>query len=88
MRIVYSQCLCIQSKAETTLWSIRQVDSTLFAVAGGDGQLSIYKDLKPIDTLNLSKHPIISTSWHRDKKGLFACSSFDQSIKIGIAQNL
>lgn len=82
----------LQSTPETTLWSIRQLpqDPKLFAVAGGDGELSIYKDqdLKPIDKLKLSKHPVISLNWHKDKKGLFACSSFDQSIKIGMVQNL
>lgn len=80
--------LCYKSTPDTTIWSIRQMpqDSKLYAVAGGDGKLSIYDDIKSIDTLSLSKHPIISLDWHKDKKGLFACSSFDQSIKIGMVQ--
>jgi hypothetical protein len=44
--------------------------------------------MKAAHVLNLSKHPIISLDWNKDKKGLFACSSFDQSIKIGLVQNL
>ncbi|KAG2214265.1 hypothetical protein INT47_000821 [Mucor saturninus] len=79
--------------ADTTLWSIRHIPQqpNYFAVAGGDGNLSTYdqKSLtKPINVLNLSKHPIISLDWNKDKKGLFACSSFDQTIKIGMIQNL
>jgi WD40 repeat protein len=77
----------IEATADTTLWAIRHLpqDPSLFAIASGDGQLSIYND-QLLDSVNLSKHPIISLNWHKDKKGLFACSSFDQSIKIGIFQ--
>ncbi|KAI7906335.1 WD40-repeat-containing domain protein [Cokeromyces recurvatus] len=82
------------TKENTTLWSIRHVPQqpTYFTVAGGDGNLSTFNlqepFTKPIDVLNLSKHPIISLDWHKDKKGLFTCSSFDQSIKIGMFENI
>ncbi|KAI8646275.1 WD40-repeat-containing domain protein [Parasitella parasitica] len=81
----------IQSPSKTTLWSIRHIpqQSDYFSVAGGDGNLSTYSlDLQVAHVLNLSKHPIISLDWNKDKKGLFACSSFDQSIKIGMVQNI
>ncbi|CEP18572.1 hypothetical protein [Parasitella parasitica] len=81
----------IQSSTETTLWSVRHIPQQphYFSVAGGDGNITTYtQDLRAAHVLNLSKHPIISLDWNKDKKGLFACSSFDQSIKIGMVQNI
>ncbi|KAI8079094.1 WD40-repeat-containing domain protein [Gilbertella persicaria] len=78
------------SEPANTLWSIRHIPqaSEYFSVASGDGQISIFNQsslTEPLHFLPLSKHPIISLDWHKDKKGLFACSSFDQTIKVGHA---
>ncbi|KAG2235856.1 hypothetical protein INT48_003968 [Thamnidium elegans] len=85
-----TELMCSQ---DTTLWSVRHIPQqpNYFTVAGGDGNLFTFDQTspdKPIDTLNLSKHPVISLDWHKDKKGLFACSSLDQTIKIGMIQNI
>jgi WD40 repeat protein len=57
---------------------------------GGDGNITTFdkKSSKQVNVLNLSQHPIISLDWHKDKKGLFACSSFDQTIKVGMLENI
>ncbi|KAI9335064.1 WD40-repeat-containing domain protein [Pilaira anomala] len=83
----------IPSAEDTTLWSVRHIpqQSNYLSVAGGDGNLSTYDQTslgQPVDVLKLSTHPIISLDWHKDKKGLFACSSFDESIKVGMIQNV
>ncbi|GAN01935.1 WD repeat-containing protein 92 [Mucor ambiguus] len=78
-------------QSPTTVWSIRHIpqQSQYFSVAGGDGNLTTYnqQDMKPTNVLALSKHPIISLDWNKDKKGLLACCSFDQSLKIGMVFN-
>ncbi|KAI8347663.1 WD40-repeat-containing domain protein [Blakeslea trispora] len=75
------------SDTGNTLWAIRHIPQQpdCFAIASGDGQFHSfqYPSNKPFNSLSLSKHPVISIDWHKDKKGLFACSSFDQTIKIG-----
>ncbi|KAI9470642.1 MAG: WD40-repeat-containing domain protein [Benjaminiella poitrasii] len=82
------------TKENTTLWSVRHIpqQSNYCTIAGGDGNLSTFNLQQPLteptNVLKLSKHPIISLDWHKDKKGLFTCSSFDQSIKIGIFQKI
>jgi WD40 repeat protein len=76
-----------------TLWSIRHIPgkSDYFAVAGGDGTVSVWNQKKldaPSSKLNLSKHPVTSLDWNQDKKGLFACTSFDQTIKLGMVNGV
>ncbi|KAI8330672.1 WD40-repeat-containing domain protein [Choanephora cucurbitarum] len=77
----------IMNSFDTTLWAIRHIpqQSDCFAIASGNGQFLSFQhpNHKPFNTLALSKHPVISIDWHKDRKGLFACSSFDQTIKIG-----
>lgn len=82
-----------QIDVETTMWAARHVpqDTNVFAVVAGDGQVRLWKhnDLKvPLLSASVSKHPIISCDWNRDKKGLFACCSFDQTIRISFAQDI
>ncbi|KAI8991042.1 WD40-repeat-containing domain protein [Mycotypha africana] len=79
---------------ETTLWSIRHMPQNpdYFTIASGDGKLSTFNlnkthTIDDIQELSLSKHPIISLDYNRDKKGLYACTSFDQTLRIGIVQS-
>ncbi|CAO3699187.1 unnamed protein product [Rhizopus stolonifer] len=80
----------VKSAKETTMWRVKQLPGTkCFTVAGGDGTLSTYNSNKltdPEHVLQLSKHPITSLDWNEDKMGLFACCSFDKTIKIGLIQ--
>lgn len=72
------------------MWRVKQLPgANCFTVAGGDGTLSTYSSNKltePEYVLQLSKHPITSLDWNKDKMGLFACCSFDKTIKIGLIQ--
>ncbi|CEI90678.1 hypothetical protein RMCBS344292_04996 [Rhizopus microsporus] len=77
----------VQTTKDTTLWCIRHIPNTEhFTIADGNGKLSTYKDTNLDNILNISKHPIISLDWNKDKKGLFACCAFDKTINIGIIQ--
>lgn len=70
------------------MWAVRHLaqDPNYFTVLGGDGKARLWshKDTKtgPISTVSMSKHPVISCDWNRDKKGLLACCSFDQTVKV------
>ena len=37
---------------------------------------------------NMSTQPINGFDWSPDKEGLFCCSAFDQSIRVGIVTKL
>ena len=37
---------------------------------------------------NLATQPVVSFDWNADKKGLFAFSSFDQTVKVAVCSNL
>lgn len=83
----------IVQPTDVTLWSIRHVPQqpNYFSVVGGDGNLTTFdtkSSVVVVDKLKLSQHPIISLDWHKDKKGLFATSSFDQTIKIGMLETI
>ncbi|KAI8384877.1 WD40-repeat-containing domain protein [Radiomyces spectabilis] len=91
--LLTGQSTKLPSPSETTMWAVRHFpqQSNLFAVAGGDGQLRLWDAQhteKPVASQSLSKHPIIAFDWNRDKKGLYACGSFDQTIKIGFMQGI
>ncbi|KAI9489693.1 WD40-repeat-containing domain protein [Zychaea mexicana] len=79
--------------ANTTVWSTRQLPQSpnYFAAAAGDGTVSLwsYDNLKKTSSvLSASKHPIISSDWSRDKKGLLAYCSFDQTLRVGFAKGV
>lgn len=37
---------------------------------------------------NMSTQPIASFDWHPDKEGLYACTAFDQCIRVGVVTKL
>lgn len=78
---------------DTTNWKINQVQqgSDYFSISSGDGKISIWDQQnvkKPLASSNLTKHPIISLDWHPNKSGLYVCSAFDQTLKIGCIEQL
>ncbi|SAL95255.1 hypothetical protein [Absidia glauca] len=76
---------------DTTQWSIQHVPHTKdrFTIASGDGKISVWDTLaQPLGSTKLTNHPIISHEWHPTKRGLFVCSAFDQTIRLGCIENL
>ncbi|CAO3654020.1 unnamed protein product [Cunninghamella echinulata] len=78
---------------DTTNWKINHVQqgSDYFSISSGDGKISIWDQQnvkKPLASSNLTKHPIISLDWHPNKSGLYVCSAFDQTLKIGCIEQL
>ncbi|KAI7881280.1 WD40 repeat-like protein [Lichtheimia hyalospora FSU 10163] len=78
----------LQSSSDTTMWAAHHVpqDPRYFGVVGGDGVFRLWDHdgtkQQPVASLSLSKHPIIACDWNRDKQGLVACASFDQTLRI------
>ncbi|KAI9256516.1 WD repeat-containing protein 92-like protein [Phascolomyces articulosus] len=78
---------------DTTVWSTRHLpqNPNYFVSAAGDGTISLWNhdDLKkPSSTITVSKHPLISTDWSIDKKGLLAYCSFDQTLRLGVVKGV
>ncbi|KAG2222370.1 hypothetical protein INT45_006892 [Circinella minor] len=83
----------LPGSSDTTVWSTRHLpqNPNYFASASGDGTVSIWhhENLKsPLSTITASKHPIISSDWNKDKKGLLAYCSFDQTLRLGVVKGL
>eukprot|EP00033_Pygsuia_biforma_P001946 GCRY01002168.1.p1 GENE.GCRY01002168.1~~GCRY01002168.1.p1 ORF type:complete len:357 (-),score=59.96 GCRY01002168.1:48-1118(-) len=45
-------------------------------------------ELEQLATATLSALPIASLDWHPQKEGLFTCTSFDQTVRVGIVTEL
>ncbi|KAI8335180.1 WD40-repeat-containing domain protein [Chlamydoabsidia padenii] len=75
--------------SDTTQWSIQHIPQTKdFTIASGDGSITVWdQQAKSIGSTKLTNHPIISHDWHPTKKGLFVCSAFDQTIRLGCIEN-
>ncbi|CAO3649032.1 unnamed protein product [Cunninghamella blakesleeana] len=78
---------------DTTNWKVNHVqqESSYFSIVSGDGNLSVWdqKNIsKPLVSSNLTKHPIISLDWHPNKSGLYVCSAFDQTLRVGCIDQL
>ncbi|KAF7727495.1 hypothetical protein EC973_007473 [Apophysomyces ossiformis] len=75
-----------------TVWSVRHMpqDVSYFANANGNGDVTVLHNATTDNpsVISVSQHPVTSFDWHKDKKGLFACSAFDQTIRIGLVQGI
>ncbi|KAI8149453.1 WD repeat-containing protein 92-like protein [Fennellomyces sp. T-0311] len=83
----------LPGSTDTTIWSARHApqNRNYFAATGGDGTVKLwsYENVKKAALATaVSKHPIISCDWSGDKNGLFACCSFDQTIRVGMMKGL
>ncbi|KAI8099874.1 WD40-repeat-containing domain protein [Halteromyces radiatus] len=89
----------LESPPDTTLWSVQHTpqtnnnnnDDPFFAITSGDGSINIWDHnnvAKSVGSASLTNHPTISLDWHPTKKGLFVCSSFDQTLRIGCIEKL
>ncbi|KAI8065477.1 WD40-repeat-containing domain protein [Gongronella butleri] len=75
--------------SDTTHWSVRRVPEfdQYVSVTSGDGNMSVWDHQHPKKAaakVNFTHHPIISQDWHTNKKGLFAVTAFDQTLRIGM----
>ncbi|KAI9323075.1 WD40-repeat-containing domain protein [Dichotomocladium elegans] len=76
---------------DTTMWATSHLPQNprYFGAVSGDGMFRVWDHQntgQPVAAQQLEKHPIVSCSWNHEKKGLFACGSFAQTIKVGFAQ--
>ncbi|CAO3598938.1 unnamed protein product [Absidia cylindrospora] len=84
----------LKSPVDTTLWATQHAPSTqdeYFAIAAGDGTISLWDHnnlAKPLGSSSITNHPVTSLDWHPTKKGLFVCSAFDQTLRLGCVKNL
>ncbi|KAL0089720.1 WD40-repeat-containing domain protein [Phycomyces blakesleeanus] len=92
LRLSTGKSTKLNTPADVTFWSACHCPQVpdLLAVAGGDGELRLWKggENSPAATTSVSKHPIVSLDWNRDKKGLFVCSSFDQTLRLGLVRGI
>ncbi|ORZ18590.1 WD repeat domain 92 [Absidia repens] len=84
----------LESPVDTTLWATQHAPSTqdeYFAIAAGNGTVSLWDHnnlAKPVGSSTITNHPVTSLDWHPTKKGLFVCSAFDQTVRLGYVKNL
>ncbi|ORX51980.1 WD40 repeat-like protein [Hesseltinella vesiculosa] len=81
----------LSTPSDTTYWCVQAVPQydQHVSVTAGDGSMSIWHQQQrdaPLAKSSLTTHPVISHHWHPNRKGLFASSAFDQTLRIGYVE--
>jgi hypothetical protein len=50
--------------------------------------IGVMGNMQLLQSVTFSSQPISSLDWNNDKEGLFACTSFDQTLRICITTRL